>query len=184
MSSEQYKGTWQGTMADIVFTDEMIANNRRNLFNASQQIAKTKPSLDFGYGTASNKLSDTGNENSVPVPGPKGDKGDPGPQGPPGIQGKDGIIGRDGKDGKSAYELARENGFEGSEGEWLQSLRADRSVYEPHKSYFEFPNVGDKGTFYVDTSENSTYRWDEDDMKYYCVGTDYKNIEEIDGGRA
>ena len=33
----------------------------------------------------------------------------------------------DGKDGQSAYELAVENGFEGTEEEWLESLRYDHS---------------------------------------------------------
>lgn len=37
------------------------------------------------------------------------------------------INGRDGIDGKSAYELAVENGFKGSEQEWLESLRYDHS---------------------------------------------------------
>ena len=32
------------------------------------------------------------------------------------------IRGRDGDDGKSAYEIAVENGFDGSEEEWLASL--------------------------------------------------------------
>ena len=32
------------------------------------------------------------------------------------------IHGRDGEDGKSAYEIALENGFEGTEAEWLDSL--------------------------------------------------------------
>ena len=33
------------------------------------------------------------------------------------------IHGKDGEDGKSAYEIALENGFEGTEAEWLDSLR-------------------------------------------------------------
>ena len=37
-----------------------------------------------------------------------------------GMNGKDG---KDGKDGKSAYQIAVENGFEGSETEWLASLK-------------------------------------------------------------
>lgn len=32
------------------------------------------------------------------------------------------IHGKDGEDGKSAYEIALENGFEGTEAEWLDSL--------------------------------------------------------------
>lgn len=35
--------------------------------------------------------------------------------------------GRDGIDGKSAYELAVENGYQGTEEEWLESLRYDHS---------------------------------------------------------
>jgi hypothetical protein len=176
MSSTDYKGTWQGAMVNIDISERISVNGK------SHQTIKESKTLDFGFGTSDDKLSDIGcGDGFTPVPGPKGD---PGPQGPPGIQGKDGFVGKDGKDGKSAYELAKENGFEGSEGEWLQSLRADRSIYEPYKSYFEFPNVGDKGTFYVDTSENSTYRWDDNDKRYYCIGTNYKDIEEIDGGQA
>jgi hypothetical protein len=39
----------------------------------------------------------------------------------------DGKDGADGVDGKSAYELAVENGFVGTEQEWLESLRYDHS---------------------------------------------------------
>lgn len=40
-----------------------------------------------------------------------------------GMSGKDGVDGVDGKDGKSAYELAVENGYEGSVTDWLASLK-------------------------------------------------------------
>lgn len=43
-------------------------------------------------------------------------------QGPQGESGKDGADGKDGVDGKSAYEIACDNGFEGTEEEWLASL--------------------------------------------------------------
>ena len=71
----------------------------------------------------------------------KGEKGDTGPQGPPGSDGKDGEqgpqgpkgdkgepgpAGNDGKDGKSAYEIAVEHGFEGTEEEWLLSLKGEK----------------------------------------------------------
>ena len=39
-----------------------------------------------------------------------------------GTNGTNGTDGQDGADGKSAYELAVENGFEGTEAEWLASL--------------------------------------------------------------
>ena len=50
---------------------------------------------------------------TVKIAGTKGDKGAPG---------KDGI------DGKSAYELAVEHGYTGTEEEWLDSLKAASGV--------------------------------------------------------
>ena len=61
------------------------------------------------------------------IQGPKGDKGDTGAQGPEGIQGPvgqqgvqgiqgpQGIQGNPGADGKSAYQIAIENGYAGTE---------------------------------------------------------------------
>ena len=49
-----------------------------------------------------------------------GKQGEMGPQGPQGPQGEPGA---DGADGKSAYQVAVDNGFEGSEAEWLESLK-------------------------------------------------------------
>lgn len=53
----------------------------------------------------------------------KGDKGDSGENGQNGSDGAPGADGKDGKDGKSAYELAVEQGFEGTLDEWLESLK-------------------------------------------------------------
>lgn len=61
--------------------------------------------------------------------GPRGPRGVRGPQGEPGVDGVngvDGIDGIDGTDGKSAYELAVDNGFAGSEAEWLASLKGPK----------------------------------------------------------
>ncbi len=44
-------------------------------------------------------------------------------KGEDGTNGVDGINGTDGEDGKSAYEIAVENGFVGTEAEWLESLK-------------------------------------------------------------
>lgn len=70
-------------------------------------------------------------------PGAKGDKGEPGPQGPEGPAGPKGDKG-DGLDystmtpeeianitGKSAYDVAVENGYQGTEADWLVSLQGD-----------------------------------------------------------
>lgn len=59
-------------------------------------------------------------------PGKNGEKGDIGPQGPQGIQGEQGPQG---PQGLSAYQVAVNNGFSGSESEWIKSLKgADGKV--------------------------------------------------------
>ncbi len=58
--------------------------------------------------------------------GTDGKDGVDGKDGADGLNGKDGADGRngtDGKDGLSAYEIAIQNGFIGTESEWLASLR-------------------------------------------------------------
>lgn len=44
-------------------------------------------------------------------------------KGPEGDPGKNGEPGKPGENGKSAYEIAKENGFDGTEEEWLNSLK-------------------------------------------------------------
>lgn len=58
--------------------------------------------------------------------GPEGHIGPPGPTGPAGQTGPAGPKGADGKDGKSAYEIAKEDGYEGTKEEWLLSLKGER----------------------------------------------------------
>ena len=91
------------------------------------------------------------------------------------------ITGRDGTDGKSAYQVAVDNGFVGTEQEWLDSLKVQSETY---RSKYEFPNLGRAGVFYTDTGENRIYRWDDGDLKYYCVGSDWNQIQCISGGDA
>lgn len=69
------------------------------------------------------------------LPGAKGDTGERGAQGERGLQGlpgKDGAAGAKGAnglpgaDGKSAYQIAVEQGFAGSEAAWLLSLKGEK----------------------------------------------------------
>lgn len=60
--------------------------------------------------------------------GKPGEPGQTGPSGPPGPSGKDGT---NGVDGRSAYALAVEHGFEGTEDEWLESLQGDQGPPGP-----------------------------------------------------
>lgn len=75
--------------------------------------------------------------------GPQGEQGPPGTDGQPGrdgingSDGRDGIDGQPGKDGadgingKSAFEIAVENGFVGTETEWLESLKGKDGAVGP-----------------------------------------------------
>ena len=55
--------------------------------------------------------------------GPKGDKGD---KGDTGSQGPQGLKGDKGTDGKSAYQIAVDNGYAGTESDWIASLKGDK----------------------------------------------------------
>ena len=57
-------------------------------------------------------------------------------------------------------------------------------AFQEYNSIYNFPNVGTEGVIYVSTSDNSIYRWDNDNIKYYCVGRDWTQIKKIDGGNA
>lgn len=55
-------------------------------------------------------------------------------------------------------------------------------LVKQYDSLAEFPTVGDEKYIYIDRSTNKSYRWDDTNVKFYCVGTDYENIEVINGG--
>ena len=57
------------------------------------------------------------------LPGKDGKDGADGVPGHNGADGKNGVDGINGSDGKSAYIIAVEHGFSGTETEWLQSLK-------------------------------------------------------------
>lgn len=46
---------------------------------------------------------------------------------------------------------------------------------------FEFPSIGRSDLMYIATDENRTYRFDEESLTYYCIGSDYNEIEVIQG---
>lgn len=46
------------------------------------------------------------------------------------------------------------------------------------------PNIGNAKLVYFVIDENATYRWDDVDLRYYCVGRNYEEIQIINGGNA
>lgn len=93
-----------------------------------------------------------------------------------------GQFARRGERGYSAYDVAVQNGYTGTEAEFAAALT--HLEYLPFDSRFHFPNIGDASVLYGDTTGNKLYRYDPDDGKYYCVGSDYNDITAIDGGHA
>ena len=54
----------------------------------------------------------------------------------------------------------------------------------PRDTYLNFPSTGDESVIYIDKTANKTYRWDDNSLKYYVIGSDYNDIELIDAGDA
>ena len=67
--------------------------------------------------------------------GVDGRNGVDGLSGKDGKNGTDGLPGRDGIDGKSAYIIAVEHGFTGTENEWLQSLKGKDGITPDMSDY-------------------------------------------------
>lgn len=93
------------------------------------------------------------------TPGPKGDKGDAftyddftpdqlaALKGADGKDGQNGQNGADGKDGKSAFEIAQENGFVGTETAWLESLKGEGLSAEDKAKIDSIPSDLSTGSF-------------------------------------
>lgn len=62
----------------------------------------------------------------------------------------------------------------------ISELEESDSVIE-YPTYYDFPNIGKKNIIYIDTSINKTYRFDIVQNKYYVIGSDYKEIDIVNG---
>ena len=62
------------------------------------------------------------------------------------------------------------------------NLRNPDKVYVKElffSTHYEFPAIGESDKLYIATDENASYRYDENDRAYYCIGRDYNDIESI-----
>ena len=53
---------------------------------------------------------------------------------------------------------------------------------QSYSTFSEFPSTGTTNTLYMDLETNKTYRWDSGNSTYTQVGTDYNDIDVINGG--
>lgn len=99
--------------------------NRINIDENGDLIITQADGTEINAGYAVGPKGETGQKGEKGDTGERGDTGAQGIQGIPGPQGETGENGADGQDGKSAYEIAVENGYAGTEAEWLESLKGN-----------------------------------------------------------
>ena len=61
-------------------------------------------------------------------------------------------------------------------------IKDSSDIVKPYSSIYEFPGIGKEKILYIDLSTDTLYRWDDINVKYYCIGSDYNNIKVINGG--
>ena len=121
----------------------------------AEQLAELKGEKgekgDKGDTGATGPQGPKGDTGATGPQGPKGETGATGPQGPKGDtgetgpQGPKGDIGPVGEDGLSAYMIAMENGFSGTEEQWLASLKGNTGPQGPKGDTGETGPQGPKG---------------------------------------
>jgi len=75
------------------------------------------------------------------------------------IRGKQGIEGLQGDDGYSAYELAVNNGFVGTEEEWLESLRGEQGEQGENFDPADLQRITDNENNIQALQEEATAKW-------------------------
>ena len=83
----------------------------------------------------------------------------------------------------SAYSK-RISGNIGNNGAVNGDIQKAENIYVKETEFnnrYEFPSIGKPNIIYVAKDENKTYRFNEDSLTYYCIGSDYNEIEVIQG---
>lgn len=68
--------------------------------------------------------------------------------------------------------------------EYIKKYISDNNPIRPYASYTLFPTIGDQHAIYVDTTTNAIYRWDDNNIKYYCLAFDPDKEYIMQGGNA
>ncbi len=62
----------------------------------------------------------------------------------------------------------------------LDVLKEEPEEIQQFNSYLNFPNLGNSNVLYIDSTENESYRWDSENLKYYAINK--IDIQIINGG--
>lgn len=74
--------------------------------------------------------------------------------------------------------------LQGNKNSFELNLLGSLHNYETYLNFPTIPEANIQNDIFVDTTENAIYRWDNVEMKYFCIGSNYQNIEIINGGEA
>lgn len=79
-------------------------------------------------------------------------------------------------------QLVESVGLVGAIGSGIEKVKID--VYKTLQvdTCYDLPTTGESDAVYFVTEENAVYRWDAENLKYFCCGRDYSEIEVINGG--
>lgn len=86
--------------------------------------------------------------------------------------------------GKVSAYSKRISGNIGNNGAVNGDIQKAENIYVKETEFnnrYEFPSIGKDNIIYVAKDENKTYRFNEDSLTYYCIGSDYNEIEVIQG---
>lgn len=131
---------------DIEFTalKDRVSALENNGVGGETGTGTTGPAGASAYEVAvSNGFEGSETDWLTSLKGEKGDKGDKGDQGIPGTSG--GPGGGVGPQGDSAYQVAVNNGFVGTEQDWLTSLKGDKGDQGPQGLKGDKGDQGDQG---------------------------------------
>ena len=62
----------------------------------------------------------------------------------------------------------------------IKEIEKSKDIVQEYASSLQFPTIGKSQTIYIDKSNNKSYRWDDNELKYYRLD-DYTEIELING---
>lgn len=85
---------------------------------------------------------------------------------------------------KTISEYISNNPIENEIYEKLNAKIEEKGDVKIYNSISELPAIGKDNTIYICKSENKTFRWDNENIKFYCIGSNYENIKFINCGNS
>ncbi len=133
--NEDYKALVE-RMNDLEYNDKQLATAITNSSKVKGEKGDKGDKGDQGAQGAQGLQGAQGERGATGATGATGAKGEKGDRGATGATGATGAKGDTGATGKSAYEIAKENGFTGTEAEWLASQKGKSAhvIYKVKKA--------------------------------------------------